>query len=77
MIIPTKHEDLEKNILVLGADILFLLKDRKYNIERLFQKVKNKKSISLNQYYNTLLFLWLADLIELDEYYLKVKKCCS
>lgn len=74
MLIPTKHEDLEKNVLVLGADILMLLKKRKYNIEKMFQKVKNKKSISLNQYYNTLLFLWLADLIELEKYYVKLRR---
>ncbi len=74
MLIPTKHENLEKNILVLGADVLLLLKKRKYNIESLFQKVKDKKSISLSQYYNTLLFLWLAGLIELDEYYIRLRR---
>lgn len=74
MLIPTKHEDLEKNVLVLGADILMLLKKRKYDIETLFQKIKYKKSINLNQYYNTLLFLWLADLIKLEKYYIKLRK---
>lgn len=74
MLIPTKHENLEKNVLVVGADILMLLKKRKYNIETLFQKVKKKKSISLNRFYNILLFLWLADLIELEKYYIEIKK---
>lgn len=74
MLIPTKHENLEKNVLVVGADILMLLKKRKYNIETLFQKVKNKKSIGLGRFYNTLLFLWLADLIELETYYIKLKR---
>jgi len=74
MLLPTKHENLGKNVLVLGADILMLLKKRKYNIESLFQKVKNKKSIGLERFYNTLLFLWLADLIELETYYVKLKK---
>jgi len=74
MLIPTKHEDLEKNVLVVGADILMLLKKRKYNIETLFQKIKNKKSISLDRFYNTLLFLWLVDLIELEKYYIGLKK---
>lgn len=74
MLIPTKHENLERNILVLGADILMLLKERKYNIEALFQKMKNKKAISLSQYYNSLLFLWLADLIELEEYYIRLRR---
>jgi hypothetical protein len=73
MLIPTKHENLYQNILVLGADILFLLKKRGYDIESLFQKIKYDKAINIDQYYNTLLFLWLSELIELDEYHIKIK----
>ena len=74
MLIPTKHENLQQNILVVGADILTILKKRSFNIEALFQKVKNEKAINLEQYYNTLVFLWFSDLIELDEYFIKMKK---
>lgn len=73
MLLPTKYENLEKNILVLGADILFILKRRRYNIEELFQKMKDLKSINLDQYYNTLTFLWLIDSIELNEHLIQFK----
>ena len=68
MLIPTKHEKLDKNTLVLGADVLSLLKRRSYNVENLFQDIKQLKSISLDQYYNTLTFLWLSGLIDLKQH---------
>ncbi|MBW8048811.1 MAG: hypothetical protein FVQ77_00425 [Cytophagales bacterium] len=74
MLIPTKHENLQQNILVVGAEILAILKKRSFNIEVLFQKVKNEKPVNLEQFYNTLVFLWLSELIELDEYFIKIKK---
>ena len=41
MLIPSKHEQLEKNLLVIGGDILNILKKRKiWNIETLFQNLK-------------------------------------
>ncbi|OFY22721.1 MAG: hypothetical protein A2W98_05375 [Bacteroidetes bacterium GWF2_33_38] len=74
MLIPTKHENLQQNILVVGAVIITFLKKKSYNIEALFQKIKNGKNVSLDQYYNTLVFLWLSDIIELEEFYIKLKK---
>lgn len=67
MLIPTKHENLEKNILVLGADLLSLLKSKNYNIEGLFQDAKQIQSLSLDQYYDTITFLWLSSLVELQK----------
>jgi len=80
MLIPTKHEDLEKNVLVLGADILDLIKKksfRPYNIEVLFQDLKIRKEIGIEQYYDTLLFLWLIDTIELRNHYVYMRKNVS
>lgn len=76
MFTPTKHENLHKSTIVLGADIIKALKKREYNVEDLFQELKKvfKKDISLNQYYNTLTFLWLTDVIELNEFNLKLRK---
>lgn len=76
MFIPTKHENLHKSTIVLGADIIKSLKKREYNVEDLFQELKKvfEKDISLNQYYNTLTFLWLTDVIELDDFNLKLRK---
>jgi hypothetical protein len=74
MLIPSKHERLEKNLLVIGVDILALLKKKKtYNIENLFQQFKQCKSINLEQYYNTITFLWLADIVNIDKYNISLK----
>lgn len=75
MLIPSKHERLEKNLLVIGGDILSILKKRKiWNIEDLFQNLKKVKSINLNQYYNTITFLWLSGIIQVDEYNILLKQ---
>jgi hypothetical protein len=74
MLIPSKHEDLNKNILVLGADLLSLLKRKSYNIENLFQDAKQIKALSVDQYYNTLTFLWLSGLVKLEDHQIILKK---
>lgn len=75
MLIPSKHERLEKNLLVIGGDILGLLTKRKiWNIETLFQNLKEVKSVNLNQYYNSITFLWLSDVIQVDEYNISLKQ---
>lgn len=74
MLIPTKYENINDNLLVLGAYIISLLKKKPYNIEELFQVVnkikeeKKKTLINLDQYFNTLTFLWLSEIILLDEF---------
>jgi len=73
MLIPTSYENLHKNTIIIGADIIRLLKQKDYNIEALFNEVKKLKSTHLNQFYNTLLFLWLAEIIELNEHTLILK----
>ncbi len=73
MIIPTPYENLHKNTIIIGADIISLLKRQDYNIELLFNKLKKQNSTHLNQFNNTLLFLWLADIIELNEHTLTLK----
>ena len=74
MLIPANYEKLEKNLLVLGADAIALLKKETYNIEDLFIKMKDKKSIGLEQYYNVLTLLWLAEIIELCGYHISLKR---
>jgi len=73
MLIPTSYENLHKNTIIIGADIIRLLKQKDYNIEALFNEVKKLKSTHLNQFYNTLLFLWLVGIIELNEHTLILK----
>ncbi len=73
MLIPTPYESLPKNNLIIGADIIGLLKRKDYNIEALFNELKKLRLTHLNQFYNTLLFLWLADIIELNEHTIILK----
>ncbi len=80
MFIPNKHENLQKSTVVLGANVIKSLKKKNYNIEDLFQELKNlfpkeenTEPISLNQYYNTLTFLWLSEIVDLDEFTIKLK----
>lgn len=74
MLMPTKHEKLELNTMVLGADIIAILKKGYYNIELLYQELKKIKDISLEQYYDSLLFLYLGEVIELDKYKIELKR---
>lgn len=75
MFVPSKHEDLHKSTIVVGADIIKLLNKRHFNIEELLQEIRRTthKDISLNQYYNTLTFLWLVKVIELNEFTIKLQ----
>ncbi|HLP46714.1 MAG TPA: hypothetical protein VK469_12230, partial [Candidatus Kapabacteria bacterium] len=66
MLIPTKYENLNKNLLVAGVDVISHLRKKSYNIEELFQLLKKEKGMNLNQYFNCLTFLWLADIVVLE-----------
>ncbi len=74
MLIPTKHEKLNKNSIVVGSDVIKVLKNKSYDIESLFTEIKKDGSISLGLFYNTLLFLWLANIINVDQYQVSLKK---
>ncbi len=68
MLIPSKYEDINSNLLVIGAYVIESLKKRPYNIEDLFQRLKKYLGVNLEQYFNVLTFLWLADIIVLNTY---------
>jgi hypothetical protein len=68
MLIPTKYEDINYNLLVIGANTIRLLKIKPYNVENLFQKLKHDHNINLEQFFNALTFLWLAEIINVDLY---------
>lgn len=71
MLFPTKHEDLRLNCLVIGAEVLRILRDEQpwESVEGLFQRITERIPVSLDQYYNALLFLWLAGMIKKDGYF--------
>jgi len=74
MLIPNKYENINDNLLVIGSNLISLLKKNPYNIEDLFKFVNKEREkkllhqINLDQYFNALTFLWLADLIVLNEF---------
>jgi hypothetical protein len=72
MVKPTEYEDLNQSIILIGYDIINILKKKNYNIEDLFNETKKKKQINLNQFYNTLTFLWLSGIIIYDKYFIKL-----
>lgn len=76
MFVPSKHENLQTSIVVLGADLLKSLNKKPYNIDELYREINvvYNKDISLNQYYNTLTFLWLIDAIIVESFTIKLKK---
>jgi hypothetical protein len=61
---PSPYEDIQKSILVLGADVLHKLKKKDYNVEDLFKEIRAKKDININQFLNVITFLWLVDAID-------------
>ena len=76
MLVPSKYENLEKSLLVLGGNVISLLKTESYDVESLFQKLNESKKedgINLDQYYSTISFLWCAEIIELDNYVIFLK----
>lgn len=76
MIIPTKHQNLKSNPLIIGADILYILKSEKeILIEDLYQKMKTLEQLDLNIFFDTLTFLWLIDSIDINKGIIQKKIC--
>lgn len=66
MLVPSKYENVNKNLLVIGAEIIAHLKKRTYAIEELYQDMKQSSGIGIEQYFDGLTFLWLSDILILD-----------
>lgn len=67
MLNPSKHELLKLNIIVLGADIISILRRKPQNVEDLYQSINRKKELSLEKYFDVLTFLWLGGYIKVNE----------
>lgn len=68
MLLPTKYENLNFNILVLGAHTIRYIKNGKTNIEELFSVLKLKHNVDLDLFFDVITFLWLADIIIYKNY---------
>lgn len=66
MIIPTKHQALEKNVLVIGADILHALRKDSMTIENLFQVIKKDHNVKIDLVLDSIVFLWLLEAINME-----------
>lgn len=70
----SKYSDINRNLFVLGVDVLCFLKKRDYRIEQLFQECKKTKNYELNQFLNIITFLWLLELINVNNNVLSINK---
>ncbi len=75
MLIPTKHQKLSENIITIGSELLKEIKKGDKFVEDLFNDFKDKyENIHLDNFFLTLIFLWLVDAINMEEYLLRYKK---
>lgn len=74
MLIPSKYEDISTNLLIIGSYIITSLNSKNYNVEELYQKLIKDHSVNLDQYFNALTFLWLAEIITVDSIIISLVK---
>ncbi|WKZ69973.1 MAG: hypothetical protein QY331_01730 [Melioribacteraceae bacterium] len=74
MLLPTKYENLNNNVLILGAHTIRYIKKGVNNIEELFQKLKENHNIDLDLFFDVITFLWLADIIVYKNYSITLNK---
>jgi hypothetical protein len=75
MLLPTKHENLKRNTLVLGAEVIRFIKNHGESpIENIFQNLKDRYEISIDIFYDVIVFLWIVDFITLADSNLSLNK---
>lgn len=74
MLIPTKYENIEKNILVVSSEILKLLKKKSFSVDDLFAEIKKLRRIDFESYFDCLVFLYLSDFLEAQNHYISLKR---
>lgn len=77
MIVPYPESDLTMNTMVLGSDIIQLLKnyDDFVFVEKIMKSfLKKDKRRTPDQFLDTLTFLFIVDLIEHEDYKIKLKR---
>lgn len=68
MLTPSPYENIKKSTIVIGYDILMKLNKRAYNLEELYSEIKKKKNVGINQFFNSLTYLWLLDLVSYKDH---------
>lgn len=64
MILPNKYEDLKNTPLIVGKDIILLLRKKNFRLFDLYSKLSVK--INIDTYFDILTFLYAADLISFN-----------
>lgn len=75
MILPTKYENIKENPLIVGYQIISLLKNNALTLLDIHLQLKKHKKLELdyNTLIDTLTFLYLADAIEIDNNIIIIK----
>jgi hypothetical protein len=67
MLIPNKHENLNESLIALGSEILKKTNGKKVLLEELFNQFKTEhKNLHIDNFFLTLIFLWLIDTIKME-----------
>lgn len=68
MILPTKYEKLKENSLIVGSHIITFLKDNDLSLNELHHLLQSRKKLELDlvTLIDTLTFLYLTEIIEID-----------
>ncbi len=66
MLIPTKFDNLNYNPMVLASHVLRFVRKNHRSFDETFIQINKRFNIDLNHFYNVLTFLWLFDLIEVN-----------
>ena len=68
MILPTKYEKLKENSLIVGSHIITFLKDNDLSLNELHHLLQSRKKLELDlvTLIDTLSFLYLTEIIEID-----------
>lgn len=64
MILPNKYEDLRNTPLIIGKDIILLLRKKHFHLFDLYSKLT--VNINIDTYYDILTFLYAADIISFN-----------
>ena len=63
MLVPTKYQHLNQNMLVIGADIIDLTKKGINHTEDIIMHLRTNRNVSIDDFYNTITFLWMIEFI--------------
>ncbi len=73
MLYPTKYEDLSKSNLIVSAKIIETLNYEEITIKSLYKKLYSKFNIGFDNFIDCIIFLWLTNVIEINDLIIKRK----